>query len=123
MVVEGAPLLLRLGDKAVPSLAAETLRVGLGASSYIGRYSGAQAAKSFGENTGLNAIKIGPLAGPTDTKGQGVVHYMRPRPRDQDPRYLSASKIIAGDFDPARLSHRIVLAGSTAAGVKHVVDP
>ncbi len=116
-VVRRVPLLLRLGDKAVPSLAAETLRVGLGASSYIGRYSGAQAAQSFGENTGLNAIKIGPLAVPTDAKGQVVVHYMRPRPRDQDPRYISASKIIAGDFDPARIADRIVLVGSSAAGL------
>src|SRR5260221_553876 len=117
MVVEGAPLLLRLGDKAVPSLAAETLRVGLGASSYIGRYAGAQAAKSFGENTGLNAIKIGPLAVPTDAKGQVVVHYMQPRPRDADPRYISAGKIVAGDFDPARIADRIVLVGSSAAGL------
>jgi len=116
-VVRRVPLLLRLGDKAVPSLAAETLRVGLGASSYIGRYSGAQAAQSFGENTGLNAIKIGPLAVPTDAKGQVVVHYMRPRPRDQDPRYISASKIIAGDFDAARIADRIVLVGSSAAGL------
>ena len=116
-VVRRVPLLLRLGDKAVPSLAAEALRVGLGASGFIGRYSGAQAAKSFGENTGLNAIKIGPLAVPTDAKGEVTVHYTRPRPRDQDPRYISAGKIIAGDFDPARIADRIVLVGSSAAGL------
>ncbi len=116
-VVRRVPLLLRLGDKAVPSLAAETLRVGLGASGYIGRYSGAQAAKSLGENTGLNAIKIGSLAVPTDAKGQVVVHYLQPRPRDSDPRYISASKIIAGDFDAARIADRIVLVGSSAAGL------
>jgi adenylate cyclase len=116
-VVRRVPLLLRLGDKAVPSLAAEALRVGLGASGYIGRYSGAQAAKSFGENTGLNAVKIGPLAVPTDAKGQVTVHYMRPRPRDQDPRYISAGKIIAGNFEPARIAERIVLVGSSAAGL------
>jgi len=116
-VVRRVPLVLRLGDKAVPSLAAEALRVGLGASGYIGRYSGAQAAKSFGENTGLNAIKIGPLEVPTDAKGQVTLHYMRPRPRDQDPRYISAGKIIAGDFDPARIADRLVLVGSSAAGL------
>ena len=116
-VVRRVPLLLRLGDKAVPSLAAEALRVGLGASGYIGRYSGAQAAKSFGENTGLNAVKIGPLAVPTDAKGQVTVHYMRPRPRDTDPRYISAGKIITGNFDPARIAERIVLVGSSAAGL------
>jgi len=116
-VVRRVPLVLRHGDKAVPSLAAEALRVGLGASGYIGRYSGAQAAKSFGENTGLNAIKIGPLEVPTDAKGQVTVHYMRPRPRGSDPRYISAGKIIAGDFDPARIADRLVLVGSSAAGL------
>jgi adenylate cyclase len=116
-LVRRVPLLLRFGDKAVPSLAAEALRVGLGASGFIGRYSGAQAAKSFGENTGLNAIKIGPLAVPTDAKGEVAVHYMRPRPRDSDPRYISAGKIIAGDFDAARVADRIVLVGSSAAGL------
>jgi len=116
-VVRRVPLLLRLGDKAVPSLAAEALRVGLGASGYIGRYSGAQAATSFGENTGLNAIKIGPLAVPTDARGQVAVHYARSRPREADPRYISAAKIISGDFDPARVADRIVLVGSSAAGL------
>jgi adenylate cyclase len=116
-VVRRVPLVLRLGDKAVPSLAAEALRVGLGASGYIGRYSGAQAAKSFGENTGLTAIKIGPLAVPTDAKGEVAVHYTKPRPREEDPRYISAGKIIAGDFDPARIDGRIVLVGSSAAGL------
>ncbi|HEV2336702.1 MAG TPA: adenylate/guanylate cyclase domain-containing protein [Stellaceae bacterium] len=116
-VVRRVPLLLRFGDKAVPSLAAEALRVGLGASGFIGRYAGAQAAKSFGENTGLNAVKIGPLVVPTDARGQVAVHYMRPRPRASDPRYISAAKILAGDFDPARVADRIVLVGSSAAGL------
>jgi len=116
-VVRRVPLLLRYGDKAVPSLAAEALRVGLGASGFIGRYSGAQAAKSFGENTGLNALKIGPLVVPTDAKGEVAVHYTRPRPRASDPRYISAAKIVAGDFDPARIADRIVLVGSSAAGL------
>jgi adenylate cyclase len=116
-LVRRVPLVLRFGDRAVPSLAAEALRVGLGASGYIGRYSGAQAATSFGENTGLNAIKIGPLAVPTDAKGEVAVHYSRPRPRASDPRYISAGKIIAGDFDAARVADRIVLVGSSAAGL------
>jgi adenylate cyclase len=116
-VVRRVPLVLRLGDRPVPSLAAEALRVGLGASSYIGRYSGAQAEKSFGDNTGLNAIKIGPLAVPTDAKGQVAVHYTKQRQRDTDLRYISAGKIVAGDFDPARVADRIVLVGSSAAGL------
>src|SRR5262249_13541621 len=52
-IVRRVPLVLRLRDRAVPSLAAEAMRVGFGAKSYIGRYSGSQTEKSFGDNTGL----------------------------------------------------------------------
>ena len=116
-VVRRVPLVLRLGGTPVPSLAAEALRVGLGASTFIGRYAGAQAAKSFGEDTGLNAIKIGPIEVPVDAKGQVAVHYTRPRPREADPRYISADTIVTGEFDPARIADRIVLVGSSAAGL------
>ena len=62
-VVRHVPLVLRLGDKPVPSLAAEALRVAQGARGYIAKYAGAQSETSFGENTGLNAIKIGQVRG------------------------------------------------------------
>ncbi len=117
-VVRQVPLLLRLGDKTVPSLAAEALRVGLGGRGYIARYAGAQAEKSFGENTGLNAIRI-PIPGataleaPTNNAGQVTLHYSLPDER----RYLSAADLLAGNFDPARVADRIVLVGSSAAGL------
>ncbi|HEX3953373.1 MAG TPA: CHASE2 domain-containing protein, partial [Stellaceae bacterium] len=57
-VVRRVPLVLRAGKTPVPSLAAEALRVGLGARGYILRYAGAQAEQSYGENTGLNAVEI-----------------------------------------------------------------
>src|SRR5258708_16903405 len=71
----------------------------------------------MGSHTGLKAIKMVPLAVPTDAKGQVAVPYMQPRPREKDPRYISAGKIIAGDFDTARVADRIVLVGSSAAGL------
>jgi len=52
-VVRKVPLILRLGDKPYPSLAAEALRLALGAPSYIGRASGANGETNFGEKTGL----------------------------------------------------------------------
>jgi adenylate cyclase len=112
-VVRRMPLVSRLGDKPVASLAAETLRVVAGARMYIGRAAGANAEKSFGENTGLTDIKIGKLIVPTDGGGRVWVYYSRPEPD----RYISAADIIAGTFDRARIDGNIVLIGATAAGL------
>jgi adenylate cyclase len=119
-VVRRVPLVLRLGGKPVPSLAAEAMRVGLGArSTYVLRYAGAQAERSFGENTGLNAVQLQipelgkALPVPTDSAGQVTLHFARPDER----RYVSAADILAGKFDPVRVADRIVLVGASAAGL------
>jgi adenylate cyclase len=123
-VVRRVPLVLRLGNRAVPSLAAEALRVGLGArKTYILRYAGAQAEKTFGENTGLNAVELqlpelkASLAIPTDRAGQVTLHYPKRDQKWLDEHYISAGDIFAGKFDPARIADRIVLVGSSAAGL------
>jgi adenylate cyclase len=112
-VVRRVPLILRLGEKPYPSLSAETLRVALGARSYIGRAAGANTEKSFGEKTGLTAIRIGQLTIPTDPAGRVWLHYAVPR-RD---RFVSASDVLTGKFDPALFAGHIVLVGTSAAGV------
>jgi adenylate cyclase len=112
-VVRQVPLILRLGAKPYPSLAAETLRVSLGAPSYIGRAAGANTERSFGEKTGLTAIRIGTLTIPTDPAGRVWLHYAVPQ-RD---RFVSAGDVLAGKFDPAFFADHIVLVGTSAAGV------
>ena len=112
-VVRRVPLVLRLGQKPYPSLVAETLRVALGAHSYVGRAAGANAEKSFGEKTGLTAIRIGQLTIPTDAAGRVWLHYAMPR-RD---RFVSAADVLAGKFDPALFADHIVLVGTSAGGV------
>ena len=114
-VVRRVPLILRLGEKPYPSLVAETLRVALGASSYIGRAAGANTEKSFGEKTGLTAIRIGQLTIPTDAAGRVWLHYTAPVPRRD--RFVSAADVLAGKFDPALFADHIVLVGTSAAGV------
>jgi adenylate cyclase len=118
-VVRKVPMVLRLGDRPVPSLVAETLRVGFGGHGYIARYAGAQADRSFGENTGLNAIEIPIPAAhtalriPVDSAGEVAIHYAPRDPR----RYISAADILSGNFDPKRIADHIVLVGSSAAGL------
>jgi len=118
-IVRHVPLVFRLGNKPVPSLAAEALRVALGGRGYLIRYAGAQADQSFGVNSGLNAIEIPiPALGkalriPVNQSGQVAVYYARRDPR----RYISAANILDGKFDPKRIADHIVLVGSSAAGL------
>ena len=112
-VVRRVPLILTLGGKPYPSLAAEALRVALGASTYVGRAAGANGERDFGKATGLTAIRIGPLFVPTDAGGRVWLHYQVLRPG----LAIAAADILAGKFDPARIAGHIVLVGTSAAGV------
>jgi adenylate cyclase len=112
-VVRRVPLILTLNGKPYPSLAAEALRLAFGASTYIGRAAGANGEKNFGQDTGLTAIRIGPLTVPTDAAGRVWLHYA---PAEPD-RTVSAAQVLAGTFDPALFSGNIVLVGTSAAGV------
>ena len=112
-VVRRIPLILKFGDKPYPSLAAEALRLALGAQSYVGRAAGANGETGFGENTGLTALRIGQLTIPTDAEGRVWLHFAPPR-RD---RRISAAEILDGNFDPRLLADHIVLIGTSAKGV------
>ena len=112
-VVRRVPLILTVDGKPYPSLAAEALRLALGATTYVGRAAGANGEKDFGEKTGLTAIRIGPLAVPTDAAGRVWLHYA---PRQPD-RTVSAADVLTGNFDPALFAGHIVLVGTSAAGV------
>src|SRR5215469_16574973 len=112
-VVRRVPLLMRLGEKPYPSLAAEVLRLAVGATTYVGRAAGANAEKSLGEKSGLTAIRIGQLSIPTDAAGRVWLHYSVPR---QD-RFVSAADVLSGKFDPALFKDNIVLVGTSASGV------
>jgi adenylate cyclase len=112
-IVRRVPLIMQLGDKPVFSLVAETLRVATGAHTYVAKAAGANGETSFGQATGLTALKIGPLTIPTDAAGRVSVYYAKP---NLD-RFISAGKILSGDFDPTLIKGHIVLIGTSAEGV------
>jgi len=112
-VVRRVPLILKLGDRPYPSLAAEALRVALGAHTYIGRAAGANGEANFGKKTGLTAIRIGPVTIPTDDAGRVWLHYAVP----QGDRFVSAADVLVGDVDRALFAGHIVLIGISAEGL------
>lgn len=105
-VVRRVPLLLRMGDQAVPSLAAEALRVGQGARNLMVR-----TTKETG--AGLQAVRIGALDVPTTAQGEVWVHYTRPVAS----RYIPAWKVLAGQVPEALLRDHILLVGTSAQGL------
>jgi adenylate cyclase len=112
-VIRSVPLLLRSETGLMPSLVLESLRVVQGASSLIVRSSNASGQTAFGSSTGINAIKVGSIEIPTGSRGEVRVKFSKV----QKDRYMSAASVIAGNFDANAIQGRIVLIGTSAAGL------
>ena len=104
-VVRRVPMLFRLGDTLVPSLAAETLRVAQGAQNYLLRTSP--------DHLGLTEVKIGGFTVPTTSNGEAWVHYTGPVKE----RTIPAWKILAGAVPDAELKGQIMMVGTSAQGL------
>ncbi len=113
-VIRRAPMFFRSGKEIFPSLAAETLRVAQGASTYILKAAGAYDEKSFGAETGFNHVKIGRFEIPVDPYTRFWLHYAPSTPK----RVIPAWKVITGNVTPEELEGRILLVGTSAEGLK-----
>ncbi|AWI76932.1 adenylate/guanylate cyclase domain-containing protein [Parazoarcus communis] len=99
-VVRRLPLVLALGDRQVPSLVSEMLRLAQGASGFVLRED-ALAGR---------LLHIGLLRIPVSEAGELWIHYGQLRPD----RYLPAWKVLNGEVDLAGLRGRPVLIGASA---------
>lgn len=104
-VVRRVPLLMQVGDRLLPSLAAEALRVARNEHNYRIRTD---------EHGAVEQIAIAGHVIPTTAAGEAWVHFTRPEPR----RTLSAADVIAGRADVAGLRDAIVLIGTSAQGLQ-----
>ena len=111
-VVRRAPMLVSVAGTVLPMLDAEALRVAQAASTYIVKSTTASGEGSFGVRGGVVGVKIGGLSVPTDYQGQVWIRYS-----DQTAGSIGASDIFAGKFDPEAIAGKIVLLGSSAAGL------
>jgi adenylate cyclase len=117
-ILRRVPLIFRISDRLIPSLAAESLRIAQGAGSYIVKSSDASGSTNFNENTGITHIKIGGFSVPTDATGTFWMHYTEEVPE----RYVPAWKVVdaTSGLDPALIEGHIVLIGTSAAGLKDI---
>ncbi len=112
-VVRRVGLIFRVGEQLVPSLAAETLRVAQGASTFILKSSNASGEEAFGSATGLNNIKVGHIEFPTDPDGAIFLQFRPSNPA----AFIPAVTVLNGSNDAADVAGTIVLVGTSAPGL------
>jgi adenylate cyclase len=112
-IIRRMPLVIRVGDTLFPAFAADMLRLAQGASTYMVKSSGASGEKAFGEKTGIIAIKVGDFEVPTEANGQMWIKFT-PESRE---RYLPAWKVLNGEIGADAIEGRIILIGTSAAGL------
>ena len=99
-VVRRVPLLLKLGDVAVPSLAGEMWRLAQGAGNFV-----VSGSVLDGLTVGIGALRV-----PVSAQGEFWIRYGKPRAD----RYLSASAVLSGSADLNVLRDKPVLVGASA---------
>jgi adenylate cyclase len=104
-IVRRMPAVIRVGGQLYPTLFAELLRVGQGASSY--------KIRAVQQGAAIEAIQIGRATVPTDADGRLVVYFA---PRESIVT-IPAWKVIAGQFKPEEVEGRIAIVGTSAAGL------
>ncbi|WP_326534138.1 CHASE2 domain-containing protein [Pseudorhodoferax sp.] len=106
-VLRRVPLLLRVGERLLPSLVAEMLRVGQHQTNYLLRTDGGAAG-------GLTELRVGRFALPTAADGELWLHYSRPAPQ----RSIPAWQLLQGQIDSGALQGQLLLVGSSAQGLQ-----
>ena len=112
-IIRKLPLLIQVDNTIYPSIAAEGLRLAQGVANYLIVSSGAEGEGSFGKRTGVAKVFIGNATVPTDAQGQMWLRFTKTDPR----RFISAKSILDGTALPQEVKGRIILIGTSAAGL------
>jgi adenylate cyclase len=112
-IIRRMPMVIRIGHTLFPSFAADMLRLAQGASTYMVKSSGASGEKAFGEKTGIVKVRVGEFEIPTEADGQMWIRFT-PEAKE---RYLPAWKVLNGEIGKDDIEGRILLIGTSAAGL------
>jgi adenylate cyclase len=105
-IVRRVPVIMQAQDVTMPSLSFEMLRVATGSDTIF--------IKS--NEAGIASVAVKGLAVPTDRNGQLWVHFAH-----YDPSiYVSAADVLDGKVNPDTIAGRLVLIGTSAAGLLDV---
>jgi adenylate cyclase len=102
-IVRRVPMVMEAQGHIMPSLSFETLRVATGASTILIRM----------DPAGIKGVALPGFEMPTDRNGQLWIHFA---PHDQA-RFVSAVDLLEGRVTADRVSRRLVLIGTSAAGL------
>ena len=117
-IVRQVPMLFSLAGQRegdlYPALALEALRVVQGASTYLVRWSGAQGFESFGERTGIGAIRVGNVSINTDAHGRVSLYDTG----HLAARFVSARDVLKDTAPADKIDANIVFIGTSVIGLK-----
>ncbi|MBN2781853.1 MAG: adenylate/guanylate cyclase domain-containing protein [Campylobacterales bacterium] len=103
-IVRSVPLVIKYDDRYFPSLSLDMLIASSGLDKIFINY----------DNYGMQSVRIGELEIPTDRHGNLMVNFRGPR---NTFKYYSAIDIYDGDFDRDLFKDKVILIGTTAAGL------
>ena len=111
-IIRRLPLFENINGTLVPSLGLEILRVAIGATTYQIKSSNASGETAFGEETGINHVKLGNLIIPTNKDGSAWIHYSK-KPIKTIPIW----EVLDSNFSPDFFEGKILIVGTSAPGL------
>jgi adenylate cyclase len=105
-IVRRVPIVMKAGDKVVPALTLELLRVVTGSDAILIRT----------DEAGVRNVAVPGLELPTDRNGRIWVHFS---PHDKS-RYVSARDVVNGKTTSEQFEGKLVLVGTSAIGLLDV---
>ncbi|MBN3756635.1 CHASE2 domain-containing protein [Paraburkholderia sp. Tr-20389] len=103
--VRRIPLILGLGDKLVPCMPIEMLRV----------VTRSAAVDVYADAAGMESVGVADVQVPTQPDGDIWLHFASMRSTQH--RYVSARDVLQGQVDPERFRNKLVLVGLTGTGL------
>jgi adenylate cyclase len=104
-VIRSVPLVIRYDMQLYPSLALESLRAAFGIQKVFVNY----------DSAGVQNITLGDYTIPTDRHGRLLLNY---RGGEKSFQYISALDIITNNFNKKDIEGKVILVGTTAAGLQ-----
>ncbi|RKP53668.1 CHASE2 domain-containing protein [Pararobbsia silviterrae] len=103
--VRRVPMVMALGDKLVPSLSIEMLRVA----------TGSPVLDVYADAYGVQSVGVADVRVPTQPDGDFWLHFASIRTTQN--RYVSARDVLQGHVSPERIHNKLVLIGLTGSGL------